>query len=353
MNQYLSIRTHRIFSFIFIFVLTFPSIVFAKDITQTQDSNNINSRYIDPKYVLVHSSKYWDWYAYQTTWENYSYYFQEQLSFPDEVYEELSQLLGVDLINKVQDKKLYLLVREETGKAFSIDIISEIEKGPGIGIPFDAWLNEYSSEDTWSYELITHETVNVFIGQIINGWPIDWWTDTISPFPYALKIIIENRTGHIDAANKSLENADELVNFFLGLMDVYGDDIYQKMLQRISDDGWLDWGTIKTENPSKLLSEFVAAYLSLAAGVNLTNDLNEVFSSVGITYRLDRKKVKKIWDTEVSLQSYPRNHSKWIRFREGNLGKGENNILIVLGLMIVFFILVLIYYYLRARRYWQ
>jgi hypothetical protein len=30
-------------------------------------------------------------------------------------------------------------------------------------------------------------------------------------------------------------------------MDIYGDYVYQKMLQRIADDGWIDWGTIKTE----------------------------------------------------------------------------------------------------------
>lgn len=250
-----------------------------QDISRTQGSESRphSTGLIDTNYVLVHSSKYWDWYAYQTTWDNYSNSFQEQLTYPDKVYEELSKILGFDIIDKVPDNKLYLLVKEETGNAFSIEFITKIEKGPGIGIPFDAWLNEYSGKDTWSYELITHETVNVFIGQIINGWPVNWWTDTISPFPYALKIIVENRTGHIDAANKSLENADELAQFFLRLMDRYGEDIYQKMLQQISDDGWIDWGTIKTDDPSKLLSEFVTAYLSLAAGVNLTSELTRFF----------------------------------------------------------------------------
>ena len=215
----------------------------------------------DPNYVLVYQGKYFDWYAYQSTWNAYSSRYLSQVNYPDQVYKQLVKLLGVDLIRKIPDHRLCILVDQRTGGAFAAGYISEIGKGPGIGVAYDAWLNTYSGSDTWSIELIAHEMVNVFTGEIVSGWPVDWWADHISPFPYAIKIVVEQKLGHHDAANTSLKSADPLTNMFLKFMSEFGSNIYSRFLLAIKKDGWFQWFG---PNPSILLSEYVAAYLSLA-----------------------------------------------------------------------------------------
>lgn len=273
--------------------------------------------YIRPaSYVLVYRGKYFDWYAYQSTWDKYRSYYLSQVDYPDQVYEQLVEILGINIIVDTPDHRLYLLVDQRTGGAFATEYISEIGKGPGIGVAYDAWFNIYSGKDYWSTELIAHEVVNLFTGQIAAGWPVDWWADTRSPFPYAIKIIVEQNLGHYDAAEASLRSADPLTKMFLQLRSAYGSNIYSRLLQTIRSDGWLQWFT---PNPSKLLSEYVAAYLSQAAGVNLADQINSVFSTVGIAYQLDPEVVQDIWNYRQYLQQFPRDDPKWESFRRGDL----------------------------------
>lgn len=273
--------------------------------------------YIRPDgYVLVYQGKYFDWYAYRSTWDKYKSYYLSQIDYPDQVYEQLVEILGIDVIVDTPDHRLYLLVDQRTGGAFATGYISEIGKGPGIGVAYDAWFNIYFGEDYWSTELIAHEVVNLFTGQIAAGWPVDWWADTRSPFPYAIKIIVEQNLGHFDAAEASLRSADPLAKMFLQFTLTYGSNIYSRLLQTIRSDGWLQW---LTPNPSKLLSEYVAAYLSLAAGVNLADQINSVFSTVGITYQLDPEVVQDICNYRQYLQQFPRDDPKWESFRHGDL----------------------------------
>jgi hypothetical protein len=271
---------------------------------------------IDPNYVLVYQSKYWDFYAYKTTWEAHKENYLSQAAYPDQVYEVLRDILGVDIIQDTPDHRLYLLIWEQTGGGFATGWIDEIGKGPGIGISFDAWINKYAGEDYWSHELIAHEATNVFTGHIVSGWPVDWWADELSPFPYAIKIKIEQETGHNDAAQASLNKADALVTMFLGFMSRYGEDIYAKMLRAIKSDGWTQWFG---PNPSKNLSEYVTAYLSLAANASLADDINAAFQQVGIKYSLDTQNVRIIWAYRGFLQSVPRSDPRWSYFRQGIL----------------------------------
>ncbi|MBS7617859.1 hypothetical protein KEJ25_04535, partial [Candidatus Bathyarchaeota archaeon] len=250
-------------------------------------------------YVLVYRGKYFDWYAYRSTWDRYNSYYLSQVDYPDRVYEQLVEILGIDILIDTPDHRLYLLVNQRTGGAFATWYISEIGKGPGIGVAYDAWFNVYSGKDYWSTERIAHEIVNLFTGQIVAGWPVDWWADTRSPFPYAIKIVVEQNLGHYDAAEASLKSADPLTKMFLQLMSTYGSNIYSRLLKAIRSDGWSQWFT---PNPSKLLSEYVVAYLPLAAGINLADQINSTFSAVGITYQLDPEIVQDIWNYRQYLQ---------------------------------------------------
>ena len=264
--------------------------------------------------MLVYQGKYFDWYAYQSTWNSHNTQYLSQVNYPDQVYDQLVQILGVDIINKTTDHRLYLMVDQQTGGGFAANYISEIGKGPGIGIAYDAWYNIYSRSDVWSTELIAHEMTNVFTGQIVGGWPIDWWADDRSPFPYAIKIMVEQNLGHSDASDASLYSADALTRMFLQFMSTYGSDIYSQVLQAIESDGWSQWFG---PNPSLLLSEYVAAYLSIGTGTNLADQINTNLQITGIPYQLDRDTVQNIWDYRQYLQQFPRDDPKWQLFRQG------------------------------------
>jgi len=268
----------------------------------------------DPNYVIVYRGKYFTWYAYKSTWEKYYSNYTSQLDYPDQVYDQLSREFNLDLIKNTTDHCLYLVINQNLGGGAATNYISEIGKGPGVLIAYDSWFNKYGVNDTWSTELIAHELVNVFTGTIAQGWPVDWWADHNSPFPYAIKIVTELELGHKEAAKISLNSASPLVKMFLNLRSVYGQNIFSKMLRMMKDDGWLQWFS---PNPSKLLGEYVVAYLSLAAEEDLTTLINTNLQLEGIQYQLDPNIVQSIINRRQYLQSYPRNHSSWLDFREG------------------------------------
>jgi cell division septation protein DedD len=237
-----------------------------------------------------------------------------QVNYPDEVYDQLVTILGVNITQNTPDNRLYLLINQQTGGGFAAGNIPEIGKGPGIGIAYDAWFNNYAGADNWSVELIAHEMVNIFTGEVTDGWPVDWWADHKSPFPYAIKIVVEQNLGHNDAATQSLNSADAPSKMFLQFMSMYGSDIYSKMMLAIQSDGWSQWFG---PNPSLLLSEYVAAYLSLGAGSNLASQINSNISTFGISYQLDPNVVQEIWNYRQFLQQFPKSDARWQSFREG------------------------------------
>ncbi len=276
---------------------------------------------MDNQYVLVHSSQYWDLYANKDRWDANSQIFQDQSSFPDQVYEKLREFLGTDPIQGTPDKRFYLLVNEETGGGFAAGHISQIEKGPGIAVGWDSWKNQFAGNTFWSHELITHETVNVFTGLILSGWPTDWWANHRSPFPFMVKIKTLEDVGFTDGAQADKERADTLTKMFLDLQAKYDWDLYRQLLKFIADDGWTSWDTLTESggsNPSVLRSSYVAAYLSAAANTNLTDVINTAYASTDhLDYRLDAQLVQQIIDRRNELQALPRDSAEWNDFRKG------------------------------------
>ena len=301
-------RVYHVVSTIFMAVSVILVFTF---ITTTPVSASDNYRY-----ELVYKGKYWDWYANPTIWNKYKSYYLSQINYPDEVYEALVSIFGIDIIKETPNHRLYLIILDKKGIAFASQHASEIGKGPAIGICYDAWFSKYSGRDYWSHELIAHEAVNLYTGFIIGGWPTDWWADTRSPFPYVIKIKIERMTGHVDAAKESLKYIGPLEKMFLNFMSKYGEDIYSKMLKAIKEDGLKQWPN-NGSNPSKLLSEYVAAYLSIAANENLADEINNAFKRVGISYRLSRSAVEDIWKNRELLQMVPKSDPQWQYFKQG------------------------------------
>lgn len=273
------------------------------------------------QYILVHSSQYWNWYATEERWNANSQAYQAQLSFPDQVYEKMKEFLGIDPIQGTPDKRFYLLVNEQTGGGFAAGHISEIGKGPGIGISWDAWTNQFAGNTYWSHELIAHETVNVFTGLILSGWPVDWWANHRSPFPFMVKIKILEALGYRDGSQADRERSDTLTKMFLDLQTKYNWDLYRQLLKHIANDGWNSWDTLTESggsNPSVLRSSYVAAYLSAAANTNLTDVINSAYNATEhLDYRLDAQAVQRIVDKRNELQNLPRDSAEWNNFRKG------------------------------------
>jgi len=276
-------------------------------------------------YVRVYSSQYWDWYATPDRWNANCASYLAQLAFPDQVYGQLKGFLAIDPINWTSDKRFYLLIDERTGGGFATNYISEIGKGPGIGIAWDAWTDPpYVGHTYWSHELIAHETVNVFTLLVAFGWPTDWWADHISPFPFMVKIKTLEALGYTDGANADRDQADALANMFLDLQSSYGWSIYRHMLRAVIDDGWVSWNSLSESggtNPSVLRSSYVAAYLSIGASTNLTSVLNSAFSAQNLGYTLDPQVVQQIIDRRHALQPLARDSTEWRDFRAGRYGR--------------------------------
>jgi hypothetical protein len=227
----------------------------------------------------------------------------------------------MSIVNYTTSHKLYLLIwqKNSSASAFAIQCIGEIGKGPGIAVAYDAWSNPYAGGDNWSTELIAHESVNMFTGYVISGWPVDWWADHISPFPFSIKILVEEATGHNAAAQESIATADPLTLMFLNISAKYGPEVYGKMFNDLRNDGWTQW---VSPNPSQILGEYVAAYLSIATNTSMVNTLNSGFAqetAMGhpVNYTLNAQVVNAIIARRDALESQPTDSNCWQLFREG------------------------------------
>ena len=279
----------------------------------------------DANYILQYNTAYWSIYAYNSTWNTYKNYYLEQINYPDQVYSQLARMFNVDPVNSVSPHKLYLAIWQQTGGGFATGCIGEIGKGPAIGISYDAWVNPYAGADNWSVELIAHETVNLFTGFVIGGWPVDWWADEISPFPYSNKILVEEALNHTSAAQASINSEDPLTGMFLNISSEYGTGMYARMFSDIKNDGWTVWFG---PNPSQLLSEYAVAYLSIAANTSLVSTVNNGYTQNNayvnsghaghiVNYTINSTVVNAIIAERNALQSQVRDSSCWQLFRGG------------------------------------
>lgn len=209
----------------------------------------------------------------------------------------------------------YILLHSSHGS------ISEIEKGPGIGVSWDLWTSQFAGKTYWSHELIAHETVNVFTGLILSGWPVDWWANHRSPFPFMVKIKTLEAVGYTDGAQADIERSDALTKMFLDLQTKYNWDLYRQLLKYLADDGWTSWDTFTESggsNPSILRSSYLAAYLSAAANTNLADVTNDTCAATDhLDYTLDAQVVQQIIDRRNELQPLPRDSAEWNDFCKG------------------------------------
>jgi hypothetical protein len=202
------------------------------------------------------------------------------------------------------DKQRYtLLVWDKTGGGFAADVgeVRAVTGKPsfGIGCSYDAFYNEaHAIHGYWSYVLITHEMTNLFTGSLVGGgWPRDWWADDRSPFPYMTAVQIELKLVPEIGIHHLQDSHDPLVTMFMNLKDRYGWEMFRKAFQSAIDDG-VNWDRFGG-NPSALRTNYVAAYLEIGAGDDLSSYLG------GLVPSYDHSVVQRILEARRHLKALP------------------------------------------------
>ena len=161
----------------------------------------------------------------------------------------------------------------------------------GDGAAYDGFAgNAYGTTGFWGYLLSMHEAINDWTGMASGGWPTDWWADHQSAFPNLMDFHIMNTIGVANndpnlikgaAAQKKRfypggDSADPKV---VALDNVYmlmpnGDGFmgFSHMFAMQTADG-VKWDNLGVPNPDVKRSEYVAAYMSLAAGQSVLKTL--------------------------------------------------------------------------------
>jgi hypothetical protein len=155
--------------------------------------------------------------------------------------------------------------------------------GLGNGTAYDAFAGSaYGAMYYWGYLLSLHEAINDWTGMSSGGWPTDWWADHQSAFPNMMDFHIMNTIGVANADANLLkaaaaqkgrfypggDSADPKVvaldNVFAAMPKMDGYAGFSHLFALQSGDG-VGWDNLGVGNPDVKRSEYVAAYMSLAA----------------------------------------------------------------------------------------
>ena len=161
----------------------------------------------------------------------------------------------------------------------------------GDGVAYDAFVGTaYGATGYWGYLLSMHEAINVWTGLASSGWPTDWWADHQSAFPNLMDFHVMNTLGvenndqnliKAAAAQKKrfYPNGDSsdakvvaLDNVFMLMPGGDGYAGFSHMFALQTADG-VKWDGLGVLNPAAKRSEYVAAYMSLAAGQSVLKTL--------------------------------------------------------------------------------
>jgi hypothetical protein len=161
----------------------------------------------------------------------------------------------------------------------------------GDGVAYDAFAGSaYGTTGFWGYLLSMHEAINDWTGMASGGWPTDWWADHQSAFPNLMDFHIMNTIGVANNdANLIKGAAAQKKRFYPGgdsadakvvaLDNVYmlmpgGDGFkgFSHMFAMQTGDG-VKWDNLGVPNPNVKRSEYVVAYMSLAAGQSVLKTL--------------------------------------------------------------------------------
>jgi hypothetical protein len=194
-------------------------------------------------------------------------------------------------------------------------------------------------KDRYRLWILAHELSNIFAAHYGCGsYPSDWWSDDRSPFPGYVSCLILEKLGYKQESlwlrNVQADMPDN--ELYWGLHEKYGFGIFERFFKLIKADK-LDLSVIGKPWPQADhdRSLYTAAYLSMAAGVNITNMLIE--HNIGkkpsdwdvrhpdvpfIEYSLDPEQVQRIIRIREILAKTP-NAKAMKYYRSGNYPTAE------------------------------
>ncbi len=164
----------------------------------------------------------------------------------------------------------------------------------------------------WVRGVVIGEVVNGVTGAVSAEWPRDWWADTAWYFPGFVTVDVMKDVVPSHATKWESEEKYPTYPVYVlykALLAEQGWTVYQKLFALVKTDK-IDWSKIGA-NPSAIKTNYVVAYLSLAAGMNLGTRFQ------GARVATDPAIVQAIMDTRAKLAAGG-TPSAWARFRAGD-----------------------------------
>ncbi len=223
-----------------------------------------------PRVIQIHDGRHWVWYARDDQFRACAADIKVLYDYADRAFDRLVEVWGLD----PPATKYALYVWPQTGGGFAAPDIADLRvlgpgAHPGIGVSYDAFTNSvHDLKGWWAYAIITHEMCNLVLAQTVShGWPVDWWANHISPFPKMTAVQIEYALRPDVAIDHERQMDAPLDKLFARLQDQYGWALFRRAFAAARADG-INWERIG-KNPSPLRTNYVCAYLQLAAPEDL------------------------------------------------------------------------------------
>jgi hypothetical protein len=215
--------------------------------------------------------------------------------------------------------------------------------GAEVGYSFDAFNGTGSGGNLqWIKGVVIGELLNTIMASLTDNWPSDWWCDGVWYFPGLVAIDVAKEV--VDTAFALKWESDEryptypVYNVMASLLKANGWGYFQTFFNLIRADS-VHWGNIGTQ-PSKIRTDYVIAYLSIAAGKNMGRTLNDsLIKGKNTTYGgADTTEVAAIMNVEYLLKLATAQKlnvkTAWADYRAGNYA-GAKTILDGLGVGVV------------------
>jgi hypothetical protein len=179
----------------------------------------------------------------------------------------------------------------------------------------------------WIRGVIIGEVINASTGNVTDNWPRDWWVDDVWYFPGFMAGQILKQAA--DTAFSTYWLTSEhyptypVYNTLVSLLGQHGWPFFKNFFANIIADQ-MKWGNIG-DNPSKIKTDYVIAYLSLSAGTNLGQtfvtdkvanaDTTEVAAIMSVEERLVAGTAQKLNTTAA-----------WNSFRSGDYASAKTDL---------------------------
>jgi hypothetical protein len=222
---------------------------------------------VSPLYAQqLYSSTYATWSIENSDPVTYSYYQQYKINC-EKIFAEMDKAIPA--------------VEARLGSKLPTPVICYIVNDPGllgwaggghVGYGYGCFKD--ASSMSWLQGVLCGEMCNNCTGLVTAGWPRNWWADDVWYFPGFVAIDVMKEI--IDTATAVAWMTSEryptypVFNIYMALLKEFGWPVFQNLMHMITADKMV-LGNVGA-NPSKILTDYTIAYISIAAGRNMAND---------------------------------------------------------------------------------